>query len=198
MRRLITLVVTLLVVLLLGSAVALGLAFAGLVPVAATTPHSHLVEAYLEAALDHAVDRAAEGIQPPPLDDPELLRRGIVHYQEMCVTCHGAPGVEPSEIGKGLYPEPPLLERRKRMRPAPTFWLVKNGIRDTGMPAFGPTHSDSELWAVVAFTVAMPHLSPEEYARRAKEAGLLEPAAAPMHTHEQPHDAQPVPSHGPE
>jgi mono/diheme cytochrome c family protein len=214
MRRLTGLVVTLIVALLVASAVAVALAFAGLVPVAATAHHSSLLEWYFEEALDHAVDRGAESIQPPPLDDPALLRAGIVHYQEMCLTCHGAPGIEPSEIGKGLYPKPPLLERRKRMRPAPTYWLVKNGIRDTGMPAFGATHSERELWAVVAFTVAMPHMAPEEYARRAREAGLQgplgegmeeaagaaapAPAGAPGHGHAQPPDARPVPSHGPD
>lgn len=214
MRRLTSLVVTLIVAVLLASAVAVALAFAGLVPVAATAHHSGLLEWYFEEALDHAVDRGAEAIRPPPLDDPALLRAGVVHYQEMCVTCHGAPGVEPSEIGKGLYPEPPLLERKKRLRPAPTYWLVKNGIRDTGMPAFGSTHSERELWAVVAFTVAIPHMSAEEYARRAREAGLQGPlaegmeesegtspnaaGAAPAHTHSRPHDAPPVPSHGPE
>jgi mono/diheme cytochrome c family protein len=212
MRRLTGIVVTLIVALLLASAVAVALAFAGLVPVAATRHHSGLLEWYLEEALDHAVDRAAEAIRPPALDDPALLRLGIVHYEEMCVTCHGAPGVEPSEIGKGLYPEPPLLARRKRMRPAPTYWLVKNGIRDTGMPEFGSTHSERELWAVVAFTVAMPHMSPEEYARRVSEAGLRgsrgegmqdaggaaepSPEAGPSHLHS--HPAQPAASHGPE
>lgn len=186
MRRVAAVVVTLIVALAVASGIAVALAYAGLVPVAADARHSALLEWYLEEAVDHAVDRAAAGVRPPPLDDPALLRLGIVHYQRLCVTCHGAPGVEPSEIGKGLYPEPPLLERKKRLRAAPVYWLVKHGIRDTGMPAFGPTRSEQDLWAVAAFTVAMPHMSAEEYARRAREAGVPEPLSGrpgPAATH---------------
>jgi mono/diheme cytochrome c family protein len=171
-------VLTLVVAVALVGVVAVVLAYAGVVPVAAGQHHFGLIEWYLETAADHAVDRGGAGVQPPSgVDSPQMLQMGLVHYQEMCVTCHGAPGVEPSEIGKGLYPDPPLLERKKRARLGPTYWIVKNGIRDTGMPAFGATHTEQELWAIAAFAVAMPHMTPEEYARRTTEAGVEMPGA---------------------
>ena len=64
----------------------------------------------------------------------------------MCVVCHGAPGKEPSYIRQGLRPEPPnLAESSKRWGGAELFWIIKNGIKMTGMPAFGPTHQDEEI-----------------------------------------------------
>ncbi|HEV8630897.1 MAG TPA: cytochrome c [Thermoanaerobaculia bacterium] len=181
MRRLATAAVTLLVALLLGGAILVTLAYAGLVPVAAGQHHLGLVEWYLETAADRAVDRGGDRVQAPPdVNSPEMLRLGLVHYQTICVTCHGAPGVKPSDIGAGLYPDPPRLARRKRARIGPTYWIVKNGIRDSGMPAFGKTQDERELWAIAAFTVAMPHLSAAEYAQRAKEAGVPTPVSEEM------------------
>jgi hypothetical protein len=58
--------------------------------------------------------------------------------------------------------------------------VVKHGVRDTGMPAFGETHSDRELWAMAAFAVAMAHMTPEEYARRLAELGTTAEPTAPI------------------
>ena len=67
-------------------------------------------------------------------------------------------------IGEGLNPEPPdLSEEAAHMTPQELFWITQNGIKMTGMPAFGPTHSDEELWAMVAFMQKLPDLSPEKY-----------------------------------
>ncbi len=181
MRRVVSVVVTLVVAFAALGAVAVALAFAGLVPVAASNHHLPLIEWYLETASDHAVDRGGEKAAPPAdASSPEMLRIGLIHYQEMCVTCHGAPGIEPSDIARGLYPHPPLLERHERARIGPTYWIVKNGVRDTGMPAFGGTHSDRDLWAIAAFAVAMPHLSPAEYQRQAAAAGVATSASQRM------------------
>jgi mono/diheme cytochrome c family protein len=189
MRRLIVALVTVVVGFVVLAGVVLALAWAGLVPVAATAHHSGPVEEALEMAFDAGVARGSRGLQPPAdIDSPEMQRIGLIHYQDMCASCHGAPGVEPSEIGKGLYPHPPLLERHKRASVAKTYWVVKNGARDTGMPAFGETHTERELWAMAAFAVAMAHMTPEEYAHRLAELGTTaettasvapgEPAAA--------------------
>lgn len=82
----------------------------------------------------------------------------------MCVVCHGGPGIEPSEIAKGLYPEPPILYKSGMLTPGPTFWIIKNGIRMTSMPAMAPTHSDKEIWAMTAFLInKYDSMSPGEY-----------------------------------
>jgi len=181
MRRLIVALLTVVIGLVVLAGVALALAWQGLIPVAATAHHIGPVEEALEMAFDAGVARGSRGLQPPSdVDSPEMQRIGLIHYQDMCASCHGAPGVERSEIGKGLYPHPPLLERHKRASVVKTYWVVKNGARDTGMPEFGSTHSDRELWAMAAFAVAMAHMTPEEYAHRLAELGATAEATAPV------------------
>jgi mono/diheme cytochrome c family protein len=75
-------------------------------------------------------------------------------------------------VARGLLPEPPeLAVVAEEWSVAELFWITKHGIRMTGMPAFGPTHSDAELWEVVAFLRVLPALTPEAY------RALLGPAA---------------------
>lgn len=165
---------TVVAVLAILAALFLGVVYSGTVDVAATSPESGVAAWALHVAMERSVERAAAGIQAPPLDRPEQLTEGLVHYHEMCVTCHGAPGVPASEIGKGLNPFPPELDHAvEEFSPGEIFWLVKNGIKMTGMPAFGPTHTDEQLWAIVAFAQKLPQMSPEEYAQAAREAGVL-------------------------
>ena len=62
----------------------------------------------------------------------------------MCVDCHLAPGMDSSEIRQGLLPKPPKLQEVvDEWKPAELFWIIKNGVKMTGMPAWGPTHSDA-------------------------------------------------------
>lgn len=148
----------------------------GVFDVAATEPHSRVIEHLLESARERSIETRLDSVVVPPLDDPGLVGIGVAHYHEMCVTCHGAPGIERSEIGRGLNPAPPALDRRRHAAEtevaAEVYWIVKNGIWATGMPAFGPTHSDRELWAIVAFVERLPDLSPSEYATLIREAGV--------------------------
>ena len=70
----------------------------------------------------------------------EEIREGFRFYNEACVYCHGAPGKDPTDIGKGIDPEPPYLpDVVARWSGGELFWIAKNGIRMTGMPAFGST-----------------------------------------------------------
>jgi len=198
MSRIATVVLTLVAALVLAAGIAVACAMAGIVPVAAGSHHFAPIEWYLSMASDRAVERGGEATQVPatakaPSD--AMLKMGMVHYQEMCVTCHGAPGIEPSDIGKGLYPRPPRLERHKRAELGETYWIVKNGVRDTGMPAFGPTHSEDELWAIAAFTVTMPHWTPAEYAAHAKAYGVPPPITEEMEQGEKA--GEPNGEHGP-
>lgn len=182
MKTVRTLVILLVVLALLGIA----FIYSGIYDVAASTPDNGLVKALLETTSDRSIERRAEGIKPPAnLDDPQRIQTGLVHYHEMCATCHGAPGVKISEIGQGLNPFPPELAARKHADEASeTFWIVKNGIKMTGMPSFGVTHSDEEIWAIVAFVQKMPKLTPQEYQAMVKQAGLGEPGVeAEEHEH---------------
>lgn len=166
--------VTVLVVLVLLAAGAVVVAYSGVIDVSALRSDPAPVEWFLVTARRHSIESRIEGMAVPPLDDPAAVAEGMEHYHEMCVTCHGAPGVEPSEIGKGLNPMPPDLTRHELddEEAAEFFWIVGNGIRSTGMPAFGATHTDEQIWQIVAFLRQLPELSPEDYAARVAAAGL--------------------------
>jgi mono/diheme cytochrome c family protein len=90
---------------------------------------------------------------------------GFAHYNEMCVVCHGAPGIEPSEMTKGLYPIPPTFYKSEDLPdPDEAFWIIKYGIKFTSMPAFAPTHDDNAIWAITAFLLKkMNSMSPADY-----------------------------------
>jgi mono/diheme cytochrome c family protein len=154
--------------------------YSGLYDVAASSPDTGFVHWVLNTTRSRSVHRAYEAlegkVQIPKLADPQLIQTGLVHYHEMCVTCHGAPGVKVSEIGDGLNPAPPELAFADAEEPLETFWIVKHGIKMTGMPGFGKTHSDEEVWAIVAFVQRMPDLSSEEYQAMVRQAGLGRPA----------------------
>jgi mono/diheme cytochrome c family protein len=150
---------------LAGLAMAVGLAIvSGVFPVGATVAPSGLERKLATLAVDRSVARRAPRDANPVAATPGSIARGLAHYRAMCVTCHGAPGVDPSEIGEGLNPPAPDLTLVKvQKRPdGQLFWLVQNGIRMTGMPAFGPTHDDEEIWKIVTFLRHLPQLTPEE------------------------------------
>ena len=90
---------------------------------------------------------------------------GVSEYQEMCAVCHGAPGSPRGVIGQGLLPEPPEMpEVVEEFKPGEIYWVVMNGIKMTGMPAFGATSPEQELKNVVAFVVEkIRAMSPAEY-----------------------------------
>jgi mono/diheme cytochrome c family protein len=175
MRTIVTLLVLALVVAL-GGFLYIN---SGLYNVAATGGGPGFLDEIAHRVSDHSVERHATGISPPPLGAPAQLKVGAAHYQEMCATCHGAPGVKMSEIGAGLNPSPPNLIRSTRdMSPAEVYWVVKNGIKMTGMPAFGPTHDEEELWAITAFVKQLPTMTPEQYQALAPAAGAAGSDAA--------------------
>jgi mono/diheme cytochrome c family protein len=114
--------------------------------------------------MDNSVRRHAAGIETPNLAAAETIRTGAMIYEKSCVFCHGAPGIDRSDIGNGLNPLPPKLEKAAPdWTPAELFWIAKNGIKMSGMPAFGRSLSDSQLWAVVALLKQYPDLTPEQY-----------------------------------
>ena len=156
---------------------AIGVAFiySGLYNVSARWRDSAPVAWVLSTTMDHSVHRHARGIKAPPLDDPTMIEAGLSHYREDCVMCHGAPGVKIGEVGRGLNPDPPeMTEAASDWRPSELFWITKNGIRMSGMPAWGVTHSDKDIWEVVAFARKLPGMKPAEYQAMIRKAGPME------------------------
>lgn len=155
-------ILTLVVLILVG----LVFIYSGVYNVAATAGHTGVVRWALETAQERSVALRADDVPEPPPVDSTALEHGFEHYRSMCVACHGAPGVERGEPGKGMTPTPPgLADEAAEMSARELFWVTKHGIKMAGMPAFGPTHSDEELWGIVAFLQAMAEMTDEEYAR---------------------------------
>ncbi len=140
--------------------------------VAATVHPGKLEKKAAGLVLDRSVAHRAPKTSNPVVPSPEALRTGLEHYRGMCVTCHGAPGVDASEIGVGLSPPAPdlTLARVQARTDGELFWLVSHGIRMTGMPAFGPTHENEEIWKIVAFLRHLPEITAEEE-RQLRAAG---------------------------
>lgn len=143
---------------------ALAYMYSGFYNVAATDPHNPVVRWALDTSTVRSIEQHADGLEVPDLSGGSLIEIGAQHFKETCTMCHGAPGVQAGEIAKGLKPEAPDLSHAAQCwLPAELFWIVKHGIKMTGMPACGPTHGDEELWAMVAFTEALPDMSQERY-----------------------------------
>jgi len=79
--------------------------------------------------------------------------------------CHGAPGVPKDDIADGMYPSPPdLAVASQQYTDAQLFWILRHGIKMTGMPSW-PDHSDDDLWAIVTFLKKLPGMSESDYAK---------------------------------
>lgn len=145
-------------------AVATVLVLSGVYDVAAATPHSELTHWVLQTTMRHSVTRRAANLEAPGSMDARRVRRGAAQYGVLCTPCHGAPGVEPTAIGRGLNPAPPdLQESAPQWSEEELFWIASNGIKFTGMPDFGSTTSEETLWDIVAFVAKSPELSEEDY-----------------------------------
>ena len=134
--------------------------------VSATKPHPTIVSMIFHSITERSIQRNSASLKVPyDVDDKEIYVEGFKEYEEMCVQCHGAPGVEPSSTGKGLFPKPPKFPSKEfnEYSLKDIFWVTKNGVKMTGMPAYGPTHDDEEIWAVSIFLDKSRDLSEAEY-----------------------------------
>ncbi|MGO4894343.1 c-type cytochrome [Flavobacterium sp. W21_SRS_FM6] len=158
----------------LGIATMATVVYSGIVNVSADEPHSDLVYWLLEETRETSIKKAAEDINVPDLVDPDLLLSGGVDYNFMCASCHLKPGQKESDMSVGLYPSPPNLTIASdnheghehgddAQKARENFWVIKHGIKASGMPAWGKTHDDKRIWAMVAFVQKLPELTPEQY-----------------------------------
>ncbi len=161
--------------------------YSGVYPVGADVPHNRFTYWLLETLREQSVARAATGIRiPANLDTSDRLLAGGADYNDMCAGCHLKPGQKESDFTIGLYPSPPNLAKtadahgneqggKAEMQEEAIrrqFWVIKHGIKASGMPAWGPTHDDERIWNMVAFLQRLPSLSEVQYqiltARRGK------------------------------
>ena len=162
-RGLVLAVVGLLVAALLGGLV---LAASGVVPIAASSGHWPITEWFLQFAMQRSIWTHSFGIEVPSLDDSDLLLKGATHYEVGCRPCHGSPDTPLPPIPAHMTPPPPdLLPRLKKLQPRELFYVVKHGVKFTGMPAWPAPQRDDEVWAVVAFLKQLPQLDASAYLR---------------------------------
>ena len=164
--------VLMLAILIIGSIIFI---YSGLYDVSAFNQDRGIMRWVLNTTSDKSVEHHAKDISVPDLSDSLMIKEGFEHYDQMCESCHGAPGKEESELAKGLNPHAPHLVRSARhMSPQELFWVTKNGIKMTGMPAWGKTHSDKKIWAMVAFMKKLPDMSAEEYKKMESQSEPME------------------------
>jgi hypothetical protein len=139
----------------------------GVYDISQTSPHNGLTRWMIRTTTHNSIDKRMESIVVPPnYGDSTMIVEGFRQYRHQCSMCHSAPGEKPEEMALGLYPEPPLIYKHKRDEdPREFFWIIKNGIKMTSMPGYGPTHPDERIWTVTAFvTKKLNKMTVEEYA----------------------------------
>lgn len=138
-------------------------AWSGLYNIGADVHHSALTYDFLQGVRDRSIRVRSERIVVPNLNDPQLILKGAGQYAAMCTGCHLQPGVADSELRKGMYPQPPNLSKI-HIDPQAAFWVIKHGVKMSGMPAWGMAgHDDPTIWSMVAFIEKLPGMTPEQY-----------------------------------
>jgi mono/diheme cytochrome c family protein len=148
----------------------------GLMPANADAKPSSLETWAAKTSLRATIAREAPKTpNPVPLDDANLIA-GIKLYGQNCIVCHGGARGGPSNIARGLYQHAPQLGKHgvEDDPEGETYWKVAHGIRLTGMPAFGRTLQERQLWQLTLFLKHMDGLPPA--AEKAWKA-LKNPAA---------------------
>ena len=145
----------------IGAAIVIG---SGVYNVGASSGHFQITTWLLEVAMRRSVAAHSPTEVAQPLDDPGLVRLGAGHYASGCELCHGAPGAPRGSVVRSMLPPPPPLALTVSTWSAEElYWIVKNGLKYTGMPAWPAQQRGDEVWAVVAFLRALPDLAPDTY-----------------------------------
>jgi mono/diheme cytochrome c family protein len=108
---------------------------------------------------------------PVPLT-PEVMTEARAHFADHCAYCHGNDGKGRTQVGQNLYPRAPdmTLAETQRQTDGALFATIENGIRLTGMPAWGNGTAESAYgsWTLVHFIRHLPQITPEEIAEMVK------------------------------
>ena len=153
---------------LLIGVIALG---SGAYNMAATEKHWFITEKIIEWVRNSSIESRAKDLQVPSLDDKDFLLAGVGHYAAMCIECHSAPGQELTELSQGLYPQAPIFYKQeptadpeeKVVHIKTYFWVIKNGLKMTAMPAWGLSHDDETIWAMAIFVDKLKGMTTEQY-----------------------------------
>jgi mono/diheme cytochrome c family protein len=129
---------------------ALAIAELGLLPVNADGTHSRLEARIMPSVLHASVSRHASREANPLSVNEDNLKAGVATYKAVCARCHSTPGGNPSSYGQAFYPPAPQFsDRLPAYSDSELFWIIKHGIRNTGMPAWSGLLADEEIWQIV-------------------------------------------------
>ena len=114
-----------------------------------------------------AIPSNARQATNPIADSPEVFAQAMEHFADHCAVCHSADGSGDTHIGKGLFPKVPDLRQNdtQDLSDGEIYYIIENGVRYTGMPAFGQgddNGQDEDTWKLVRFIRHFPHLTPEQ------------------------------------
>ncbi len=138
----------------------------GVIPIKASSGHWAITEWFLNFSMARSVSTHSISIEVPPLDEPWMTLKGATHYEIGCAPCHGSPELQVPRITGAMTPQPPYLPPTiSEWENKELFYIVKHGVKFTGMPAWATQQRDDEVWAMVAFLRLLPRLNAEEYRR---------------------------------
>jgi len=155
---------SILIILTAGIVAGAGVFWLGLINIGASTGHWAITDWVLHTAMRRSVQFRADATPPEDFPSAAMIRRGAGHYEIGCAPCHGSPAAPRGAVVREMTPEPPDLSGRIDLwSPADLFWIVKHGVKLTGMPAWPARSRDDEVWSMVAFLTEMPQMNQEEY-----------------------------------
>ncbi len=158
-----------------------GLIYSGVYDVSALEQHLAPTYHVLDVAMKRSVKARAKDIVVPPLEDAALIARGRARFEEHCAQCHGAPGIAPQAFALGFAPAAANLVATGELWPArDIYWVVRHGLKMSGMPAWEFRMPDEDLWATVAFVKRLPKLSAADYAAMKGDASPAAEGAHPV------------------
>jgi mono/diheme cytochrome c family protein len=119
---------------------------------------------------DVALPSSVKKLTNPVADSPEVQKEARAHWADHCAVCHANNGSGDTMIGRGLYPRAPDMRARttQQRSDGELFWDIENGVRMTGMPAWGGTDAGQDSWKLVRFIRHLPELTPTEEAEMEK------------------------------
>ncbi|MBW4028982.1 MAG: cytochrome C [Acidobacteria bacterium] len=124
---------------------------------------SHMEAMIAEFARDTAMPASARSMKNPVVLTPAIQQEAMAHYADHCAICHANNGSGQSMFGKGMYPKPPDLRGETQdMSDGEIFYDIENGVRMSGMPAFGGDGTADDTWKLVGLIRHLPHLTPAE------------------------------------
>lgn len=184
MRNFVLGIIVFVLIIIIGGA---GFALLGFMPTNANTAPPQMERHIAMSAVDASVERHAARVNNPVPPTPDNLIEGLKIYTMNCAVCHGGLDRQPAALAKNFYPPVPSLIVRPIDDPEwHVFYVVRTGIRYTGMPSWEKVLSEPDMWKVTAFLTRVEKLPPAVQDYWKKSTGVAPPTegAGEKHDHE--------------